>query len=75
MEEVRTSETSENYKVTTRRYIPQDSKLHTRCRENLTSHKLQLIDLIKELMISDHYNQMFTIFNLIFHFIINHTKN
>jgi hypothetical protein len=28
MEAVRTSETSVNFKVTTRRYIPEDSKLH-----------------------------------------------
>jgi hypothetical protein len=29
MEAVRTSETSGNFSVTTRRYIPEDSKLHT----------------------------------------------
>jgi len=39
MEAVRTSETSVNFNVTTRRYIPEDSKLHTRRRENLKSHK------------------------------------
>jgi len=38
MEAVRTSETSVNFNVTTRRYIPEDSKLHTRRRENLKSH-------------------------------------
>jgi hypothetical protein len=38
MEAVRTSETSVNFNVTARRYIPEDSKLHTRCRENLKSH-------------------------------------
>jgi hypothetical protein len=37
MEAVRTSETSVNFNVTTRRYIPEDSKLHTRRRENLKS--------------------------------------
>jgi hypothetical protein len=30
MEEVRISETSVNFSVTTWRYIPEDSKLHTR---------------------------------------------
>jgi hypothetical protein len=35
MEAVRTSETSVNFNVTTRRYIPEDSKLHNRRRENL----------------------------------------
>jgi hypothetical protein len=39
MEAVRTSETSVNTNLTTRRYIPEDSKLHTRLRENLKSHK------------------------------------
>jgi hypothetical protein len=39
MEAVRTSETSLNFNVTTRRYIPDDSKLQTRRRENLESHK------------------------------------
>jgi hypothetical protein len=38
MEALRTSETSVNTNLTTRRYIPEDSKLHTRCRENLKSH-------------------------------------
>jgi hypothetical protein len=38
MEAVRTSETSDDFNVTTRRYIPEDSKLHTRRRENLKSH-------------------------------------
>jgi hypothetical protein len=38
MEAVRTSETSVNFNVTTRRYIPEDPKLHTRRRENLKSH-------------------------------------
>jgi hypothetical protein len=37
MEAVGTSETSVNFNVTTRRYIPEDSKLHTRRRENLKS--------------------------------------
>jgi hypothetical protein len=37
MEAVRTSETSANFYQTTRRNIPEDSHLHTRCRENLIS--------------------------------------
>jgi hypothetical protein len=42
MEVVRTSETSVNFNVTTRRYIPEDSKLHVRSRENLKSHTVNL---------------------------------
>jgi hypothetical protein len=38
MEAVRTSETSINFNMTTRRYIPEDSKLHTPHRENLKFH-------------------------------------
>jgi hypothetical protein len=38
MEAVTTSETSVHFKVTTWRYIPDDSKLHTRRRENLKSN-------------------------------------
>jgi hypothetical protein len=38
-EVVRTSETSVNFNVTTRRYVPEDSKLHTRRRENMKCHK------------------------------------
>jgi hypothetical protein len=40
MEAVRTSEKSVNFNVTTRHYISEDSKLHTRRRENLKSHIL-----------------------------------
>jgi hypothetical protein len=40
MEAVRTSETSVHSNETTRRYIPEDSILHTRRRENLKSHKV-----------------------------------
>jgi hypothetical protein len=38
IEAVRTFETSVYSNETTRRYIPEDSKLHTRSRENLKSH-------------------------------------
>jgi hypothetical protein len=40
MEAVRISETSDHFNVTTRRYIPEDYKLHTRHHENLKYHKL-----------------------------------
>jgi hypothetical protein len=43
MEAVRTSETLVHFNVTTRRYIPEDSKLHTRRRENLKCHKLNTL--------------------------------
>jgi hypothetical protein len=42
MEALRTSETSVNIYFTTRQYIPEDSKLHTRRRKNLKSHILQM---------------------------------
>jgi hypothetical protein len=35
MEAARTSETSVDIKLRTRQYIPEDSELHTRRRENL----------------------------------------
>jgi len=38
MEAVRTSETSVQFNMTIRRYIPEDSKLHIRRPENLKSH-------------------------------------
>jgi hypothetical protein len=41
MEAARTSETPVNIQVRTRQYIPEDSGLHTRRRENLKSHKFQ----------------------------------
>jgi hypothetical protein len=37
MEAARTSETLVNFYQTTRRYNPEDSHLHTHCRENLRS--------------------------------------
>jgi hypothetical protein len=37
---VRTTETSVNFNVTTRRYIPEDSEPHTHRRENLKSHNI-----------------------------------
>jgi hypothetical protein len=38
MEAARTSETSVDIQLKTRHYIPEDSELHTRRRENLKSH-------------------------------------
>jgi DNA-directed RNA polymerase specialized sigma subunit len=38
MEAVRTYETSVNFNMPTRLYIPEDSKRHTLRRENLKSH-------------------------------------
>jgi hypothetical protein len=46
-EAVRTSETSANTYLTTQQYIVQDSKLHTRRRENLKSH---IIDILLQLL-------------------------
>jgi hypothetical protein len=38
MEAARTSEMLVDIQLRTRQYIPEDSELHTRCRENLKSH-------------------------------------
>jgi hypothetical protein len=38
MKALRTSETSVNICLATQQYIPEDSKRHTRRRENLKSH-------------------------------------
>jgi hypothetical protein len=43
MEAVCTPETSVNIYFTTRQHIPEDFKLHTRRRENLKSHKFELV--------------------------------
>jgi hypothetical protein len=42
MEGISTSKMSVNFYQTTWRYIPEDSHLHTRRRENLKSHKARL---------------------------------
>jgi hypothetical protein len=42
LEAVSTYETSVNLNVTTRRYIPENSKIITRRRENLKSHTTQM---------------------------------
>jgi hypothetical protein len=38
MKAARTSDTSVDTQIRTRQYIPEDSELHTRRRENLKSH-------------------------------------
>jgi hypothetical protein len=43
MEAVRISETSVNIDLGTRQYIPEDSELYTRRRENLKSHTVMKI--------------------------------
>jgi hypothetical protein len=43
MEEARTSETSVDIDLRTRKYIPEDSELHTRRRENLKSQTAVLV--------------------------------
>jgi hypothetical protein len=39
----RTSETSVDIQLRTRQYIPEDTELHTRRRENLKSHLTQFV--------------------------------
>jgi hypothetical protein len=41
IEAARTSETSVNFYQTSRRYNPEDSHLHTHCRENLKSYLIR----------------------------------
>jgi hypothetical protein len=43
MEAANTSETSVNFYQTTRHNNPEESHLHTRCRENIKSHKDYLL--------------------------------
>jgi hypothetical protein len=40
IEAARTSETSVDIQLTTRQYIPEDSELHARRRENFKSHEI-----------------------------------
>jgi RNase P subunit RPR2 len=53
IEAIRTSKTSVYSNDTTRRYISEDSKLHTRRRENLTSHFIHLFCEICDLPLAD----------------------
>jgi hypothetical protein len=48
MEAVHTSETSVNFNLTIQRYIPEDSELHTRRRENLKSYSNPITDRNEE---------------------------
>jgi hypothetical protein len=48
MEAVRISETSVYSDENTRRYIPEDCKLHTRRRENLKSHIHKLVCILNK---------------------------
>jgi hypothetical protein len=48
MEAVRTSETSVHFNVTTRRYIQEESKLHTGRREELKSHMVKILSVFME---------------------------
>jgi hypothetical protein len=47
MEATRTSETSVDIQLRTRQYIPGDSELHTRRRENLKSHTAEILIIFR----------------------------
>jgi hypothetical protein len=61
MEAACTSETSVDIQLRTQQYIPEDSELHTHCRENLKSHKNSVISKNIQL-----YNKLF-IYLTVFH--------
>jgi hypothetical protein len=46
MEAARISETSVDIQLKTRQYIPEDSKLHTRRRENLKTHNAEHLSFL-----------------------------
>jgi hypothetical protein len=52
MEAGSVSETSVNFYQTTRRFIPEDSHLHARRRENLKTHVLTSVSIFIELVIT-----------------------
>jgi hypothetical protein len=54
VETVRTSELLVNFNVTTRRYIPQDSKLHNRRLENPKCHTETIIDYFPDMYNTCH---------------------
>jgi hypothetical protein len=69
MEAARTSETSVDIQLRTWQYIPEDSELHTRRRENLKSHKVSLLlarhqtrSLVSDLCIIVFVLKVFTLF-------------
>jgi hypothetical protein len=47
MEAAQTSETSVDIQLRTWQYMPKDSELHTRRRENLKSHTVSIVEIIK----------------------------
>jgi hypothetical protein len=51
MKAVRASETSVHFNVTTRRYIPEDSELHTRRHENLNPYKIKTLNVMVERLV------------------------
>jgi hypothetical protein len=74
MEAVCISETAVHSNETTWLYIPEDSKLHTRRRENLKSHKAECSVQLQVLQRADRsfkeYYQIFEIF-IILELILN----
>jgi hypothetical protein len=56
MEAARTSETSVDIQLRTRHYIPADSELHTRRRENLKSHIKTVSSFTNGLLRTDFLN-------------------
>jgi hypothetical protein len=67
----RTSERSVDIQLRTLQYIPEDSELHTRRRENLKSHNINIVqcyDLNKESILSSivwiTLNDFFSVFSI-----------
>jgi hypothetical protein len=54
VETVRASEMLVSFKVTTRRYIPEDSKLHNRRLENPKCHTETIIDYVPDMYKTCH---------------------
>jgi hypothetical protein len=61
MEAENTSETFVNFYQTTWHNIPEDSHLHTHCRENLKSHQIKTC-LVNDVIILE-YDQAMRLFN------------
>jgi hypothetical protein len=60
MEAVLTSETSVNIYLSTRQYIPEDSKLHTRRRENLKADTVRRLFRETCNMVSFLHNHLYS---------------
>jgi hypothetical protein len=73
MEAVRTSETSVHFNMITRRYVPKDSKLYTRTRENLKSHVNRPPHLIKNVLKKKLYVLFRTSLDSIWPFFMRYT--